>query len=132
MHRLRWLFLISFVLLSPLSITQAQVDDEPPYLYYYSRMLGGIIIERADGTDSRHIGADVIPPGATGLADPGWSPSGNYFATYQIISYGLSGNATANASVINTQGEPIAQWLGLIAAPQRSIGRPQVRIFCLF
>jgi hypothetical protein len=97
----------------------AQTDDEPPYLYYYSRMLGGIIIERADGSDSRHIGANVIPPGATGLSGPGWSPSGRYFATYQIISYGLSGNATGNASVINVQGEPIAQWLGLIAAPQR-------------
>lgn len=119
MQRLSWLVLMLLICAGSVSITQAQVDDEPPYLYYYSRMLGGIIIERADGTDSRHIGANVIPRGATGLAGPGWSPSGNYFATYQIISYDLSGGATGNASVINTQGEPIAQWLDLIGAPQR-------------
>src|SRR5690606_21366674 len=58
----------------------AQLDEEPPYLYHYSRMLGGIIVERADGTDSRHLGKGVIPPGMTGIAGPGWSPLGRYFA----------------------------------------------------
>jgi len=43
-------------------------------------MPGGIIVERADGTDSRPLGKGVIPPRMTGIAGPGWSPLGRYFA----------------------------------------------------
>lgn len=46
----------------------AQDDEEPPYLFYYSRILGGLIIERADGTDSRLIAEDVISSGYAGIA----------------------------------------------------------------
>ena len=55
------------------SLVSAQADSNAPYLYYYSRMLGGIIIEHPDGSDSRLIGSDVIPPNLTGIEGPGWS-----------------------------------------------------------
>src|SRR5690606_29172202 len=89
-------------------------DEAPPYLYYYSRMLGGIIIERADGTDSRHIAADVIPPNMTGLGGPGWSPSGKYFAAYQV-SYGVYTGSRGNPYIINAQGEALSSWISLVA-----------------
>jgi hypothetical protein len=83
----------TFLMLLPLSDhapVQAQTDDVPPYLYYYSRLLGGLIIERADGTDSRQIAADIIPPGMTGISGPGWSPSGRYFAAYGVTFDGYN------------------------------------------
>ncbi len=58
--------LLTIFLLSVTTPTQAQTDTAPPYLYYYSRLLGGLIIERADGTDSRRIGMDAFPAAAYG------------------------------------------------------------------
>jgi WD40 repeat protein len=106
------LFLIAFVFAS-VTLTapmQAQTDDAP-YLYYYSRLLGGLIIERADGSDSRQIAADVIPPGMTGLAGPGWSPSGRYFAAFSVDYSDYSIN---RPYVIDTQGKLIFGWLELV------------------
>ncbi len=74
------IMIVAIILLSFSSKIAAAETTPAPYLYYYSRMLGGLIIERADGTDSRLIGADVIPPSMTGLQGPGWSPSGKFFA----------------------------------------------------
>src|SRR4051794_7367447 len=79
MTRLTVILLLTLVLVSIAAPLQAQTDSAPPYLYYYSQLLGGLIIERADGTDSRQIAADIIPPDLTGLGGPGWSPSGKYF-----------------------------------------------------
>ncbi len=110
MQRLCWLLPVVLTLAGSISISQAQTDDEPPYLYYYSRMLGGIIIERADGTDSRHIGAEVIPPGMTGLAGPGWSPSGRYFAAFGM-NYGDYYVTSAGAYLMNSRGDPAVEWL---------------------
>src|SRR5215208_3273113 len=91
MTRIAASLLIIFALIGSHHRLQAQTDSPPPYLYYYSQLLGGLIIERADGTDSRQIAADVIPPKLTGLGGPGWSPSGKYFAaqgvTYSDSSY---------------------------------------------
>jgi hypothetical protein len=83
-----------------------------PYLYYYSPQLGGIIIERADGTDSHHIGADVIPPGAGGIAGPGWSPSGHFFAAHTITDT-LSGPLTGEPFIIDITGKRFGTWLEL-------------------
>jgi hypothetical protein len=46
---------VFMLIILTLSNVQAQEAELPPYLYYYSRLLGGLIIERADGTDSRQI-----------------------------------------------------------------------------
>ena len=71
--------LLLTLMVAPIS---AQDNGEPPYLFYYSRILGGLIIERADDTDSRLIAEDVIPSGYAGIAGAGWSPSGRYFAAF--------------------------------------------------
>lgn len=84
------------------SVLLAQETEPPPYLYYYSRMLGGIIIERADGTDSRLIGEDVIPPDLIGINGPGWSPSGEYFAAYRS---GYEGYGFSEPYLTNIGGE---------------------------
>lgn len=105
MRGARWLFLILIVVAS--SAASAQTDNAPPYLYYYSRLFGGIIVERADGSDSRLIGADVIPPGTSGIGGPGWSPSGNYFAAYGASS----GDGNGRPYVIDTQGIEVVPWM---------------------
>jgi hypothetical protein len=105
------------------SITSAQRDAEPPYLYYYSRMLGGIIIERADGSDSRHLGADVIPAGLTGLGGPGWSPSGRYFAVYRVI-YSDSGGGTGDAYLMDASGARRVPWLQTVRVTHRMMWSP--------
>jgi hypothetical protein len=92
---------------------QAQSDSPPPYLYYYSQLLGGLIIEHPDGTDSRQIAADVIPPNLTGLVGPGWSPSGKYFAAYGV-DYSGYGGYNASAYLIDLNGHPVAPWLNNI------------------
>ncbi len=110
---MRWFFLTLIIFISSALTTSAQPEDQPPYLYYYSRMLGGLIIERADGTDSRHIAADVIPPGSEGIAGPGWSASGKYFAAYTITNT-LSFPITGRPTVMNAQGEALLPWLQML------------------
>src|SRR3954471_12396585 len=100
--RLTAILLILFTLGVTPSL-HAQTDSAPPYLYYYSQLLGGLIIERADGTDSRQIAADVIPPNLTGLGGPGWSPSGKYFAAYSEI-YSEGGSSPRTPYLIDTKG----------------------------
>ncbi|MEO8395661.1 MAG: hypothetical protein ABI700_21880 [Chloroflexota bacterium] len=95
-------------LLSGLSLVSAQADA--PYLYYYSRMLGGLIIEHPDGSDSRLIGSDVIPPNLTGISGPGWSPSGKYFAAYGFI-YDAYTPKTKGAYLIDLAGNPVNNFL---------------------
>jgi hypothetical protein len=87
----------------------AQTNEPPPYLYYYSRMLGGLIIERADGTDSRHIAADVLPPKLADLSGPGWSPSGRYFAASKMTATQY-GSEVVRPIVIDTAGASSFPW----------------------
>ncbi len=100
----------------------AQSDSQPPYLYYYSQLLGGLIIERADGTDSRQIAADVIPPNLTGIGGPGWSPSGKYFAAYSESYFDSSD--TRLPYLIDTQGHPVAGWLHNVMTTNRMVWSP--------
>ncbi len=71
----RLLKVFLFLLLAVVPITSAQ-NEPTPYLYYYASTIDALVIERADGTDSRIIGH--------GLADDsgaGWSPSGEWYAS---------------------------------------------------
>lgn len=61
-----------------LTLHVAAQGTEPPYIYYFSNVHGGLIIERADGTDSR-----LYPGLAAG--DVAWSPSGRWFTTPNAI-----------------------------------------------
>lgn len=100
-----------------LTNVQAQEAGPPPHLYYYSQLLGGLIIERADGTDSRQIAADVIPANMAGLAGAGWSPSGKYFAAYhRRSSYNVD---TGSPYIINPQGETVFSGLSAISYVSR-------------
>jgi hypothetical protein len=99
-----------------LTNVQAQEAEPPPYLYYYSPLLGGLIIERADGTDSRQIAADVIPAGMSSLLGPGWSPSGQYFAAYRVDHQPYK-SVTGQPFLINRQGESVFEYLGAILYP---------------
>ncbi len=102
------ILLMMFTLLCTTSVSaQAQSDSSQPYLYYYSQLLGGIIIEHPDGTDSRQIAADVIPPNMSGLVGPGWSPSGKYFAGYRFIARPYRSGSGA-AYIIDLKGHQIA------------------------
>jgi len=78
---MRWMTLLVCVLLFlvPLATSRAQ-DDAPPYLFYYSNTLNSFVIERADGTDSRLFGENMMPPETNTVQGPGWSPSGQWFA----------------------------------------------------
>ncbi len=50
-----------------------------PYLYYYSDVLNGFVIERADGTDSRVIAQGVmISPARAVVQNTSWSASGKW------------------------------------------------------
>jgi hypothetical protein len=79
--KLSSLFLsLALILTRPL-FTHAATPNAP-YLYYYADTLSAFVIERADGTDSRVLGAGLIPPAPAHYTvdGAGWSPSGKWFA----------------------------------------------------
>ncbi len=108
MTRLTAILLVILAVTTTSLSVQAQPDPSQPYIYYYSQLLGGLIIEHPDGTDSRQIAADVIPPNMSGLAGPGWSPSGKYFAAYGIPS---NDDSARVPYLIDTKGQNQAGWL---------------------
>jgi hypothetical protein len=122
----RYFLLITLVLLSGISLTTAQSDSPPPYLYYYSRMLGGIIVERADGTDSRLIGADAIPPGMSGIGGAGWSPSGRFFAAFGV-HYDAYTSSTGAPLLMTADGEPLIPSLSVAGLVERMEWSPDER-----
>lgn len=58
----------------------AAAQTDAPYVYYYSRVLEGWVIERADGTGSRLLAQGVMPSEHLVVWERGWSPSGEWFA----------------------------------------------------
>jgi Tol biopolymer transport system component len=60
--------------------TSVRAQEPVPYLYYYSDLLRAFVVERADGTDSRVLGAGLMTDTALDISGPGWSPSGKWFA----------------------------------------------------
>lgn len=101
MYRLLLPFLLSPVLL--FVHVQAQ-DNLAPYIYYYSNALNAFIIERADGSDSRLLGQDVMPPQRADLIlGPGWSPDGNWLAWSAMTLSAFSGSSWG-AYVVHVNG----------------------------
>jgi hypothetical protein len=90
---------------------QEPSQSDAPYLYYYSDIVNGFVIERADGTDSRVLGAGLVDSQANGVYGAGWSPSGEWFAftSFQRIPYG--GGNSLNAVVIHVSGERLLNTL---------------------
>lgn len=66
-----------------------------PYIHYYDYLRGGLVIERADGTDSRLI-PDLIPDGHNAALMPEWSASGKWFvsSTYEYNAEPVEHNLT--------------------------------------
>lgn len=64
-----------------------QTEHDVPYLYYLSWLHNGVVIERADGTDSHVLGQDLLPDNAGYARGGGWSPSGQWIAwLYEVLS----------------------------------------------
>lgn len=109
LRKLILVFLMLMFLSAPL---EAQTESDMPYLYYYSRMFGGLVIEHPDGTDSRLIGEDVIRPNLYSIAGPGWSPSGRFFAGFGYDrSNEPTPDSTRNPFIIDVQGASKFDWL---------------------
>ena len=67
---------MKFTLLTPLvflflCLVPAQAQQDMPYIYYFDSVAGGMVVERADGSDSR-VFEGVYAPVM-------WSPSGEWF-----------------------------------------------------
>lgn len=76
------------VLLALLAFPVGAQDDPPaPYLYYYSPIIGGFVIERADGSDSRAVGVGFSDSTQNEILAPLWSPSGRWMV-WQTADYG--------------------------------------------
>ena len=69
------------IALSMLGFAKVSSKDKlAPYIYYHSEALNAIVIERADGSDSRIIARNLMPPNHASFSGPGWSPSGKWLA----------------------------------------------------
>jgi WD40 repeat protein len=71
---------------APILLTPVPVStDEAPYIYYYSRLHNAIVIERADGTDSRIMTKIDSAEYRKMVLGPGWSPSGRWLAVNVVF-----------------------------------------------
>ncbi|GIK63887.1 MAG: hypothetical protein BroJett018_16810 [Chloroflexota bacterium] len=93
------------VVVLPIPKTSSRYADSTlaPYIQYYSPALGGIVVERADGTDSRILGRGLVPFWHDTVSGPGWSPSGEWFAWTSWQSAFEAATPT-NAYVVKTDG----------------------------
>jgi WD40 repeat protein len=78
MARLRLLLLCVGLLFTTTSPSLSADESTIPYIYYYANTANAIVVERADGTDSRLIAPDAMPPGHSVISDLDWSPSGQW------------------------------------------------------
>lgn len=74
------LFVLVAISVGPEIAPVASQADRAPYIYYHSEALNSIVIERADGTDSRSIARGLMPDQHDYVRGIGWSPSGEWLA----------------------------------------------------
>src|SRR5688572_24566567 len=55
-----------------------EIDNTIPYIYYYENVRDALVIERADGTDSRIIAQRIFNGGSVEMSRIEWSPSGQW------------------------------------------------------
>lgn len=79
--------------------TRAQETDMP-FIQYYDRMAGGIVIERADGSERRIISSAMVQPNHDMIMGGGWSPSGEWVA-WQSYLYAFESTTLHGLSVVN-------------------------------
>lgn len=100
----RLLYVAIFCLLTILPANTHAKDSsqssDAPYLYYFSSDIDAVVIERADGTDTRVLGADLVANAAEEdqpyifSGQQGWSPSGKWLAWRVIFSSRLQGGTS--------------------------------------
>lgn len=73
-------YLVILLALFVLGLGSDAQNSAVPYIHYYDYLRGGLVIERADGTDSRLI-PDLIHDGHNAALAPEWSASGKWFAS---------------------------------------------------
>ncbi|NJL55111.1 hypothetical protein HC928_07935 [bacterium] len=79
-------------------------ETEPaPFLYYYSKTAQAFVIQRSDGSERRVLAEYLLPPGHSGVAGPGWSASGQWFAWFsgQLLSGPVPDDTFSSAMVVN-------------------------------
>lgn len=91
-----------------------QSENEPiPYIYYYSHLEDGFVIERADGTDSRLLAQGVMSNEHNAVIDSLWSPSGEYLAWRSRFWFGPARNDVYNAHgwLVSSDGSYVSDLL---------------------
>lgn len=78
-----------------------------PYIYYYSHALNGIVVERADGSDSRILGQGLVDEPDSAVYGPGWSFDGRWFAWRFDGSWSRIGRGYA----VSTDGQSSLRFL---------------------
>jgi hypothetical protein len=101
-----WRLAVVVIVLLPVVLT-VQAQGEPtadiPYIHYFDFIHNGLIIERADGTDSRMI-PDLLPADHDRIAWHGWSPSGEWLA-FSSYAWSRRGANTQALQVVRTDGQ---------------------------
>jgi WD40 repeat protein len=107
--RFRWLTVVIVVLAVG---SASAAEDKPPFLYYYSNVLRGFVVERADGTDSRVLSQNLIAPDVHDVNLLGWSPSGQWLAwteNYKVLKV-LSVDGLVARTLIDDPSHVFAMW----------------------
>ncbi len=95
-----FLLLLSLLILAPVSAK----SERAPYIYYHSTVLNGIVIERADGSDSRVIGTSLMPEEHVRInMRTGWSATGEWLAWTSAV-YELHHRVLSYAWIVSTDG----------------------------
>lgn len=107
MKRLIWIMILLALTIQASAqeaLTNTTAQSDAPYIYYYSHALNGIVIERADGTDSRIIGQGLVETLLPEAEGPGWSPNGEWFAWLMVDTFY---RVSTSAYIISSDGEQI-------------------------
>ncbi len=104
----------------------AASEDVPPFLYYYSSALRAIVVERADGTDSRALGEGLTLE-AGDVGGPGWSPNGQWFAWYGINNSDYRVFTVPQAAAVRVDNQARLKSLDNFAGIQEMIWSPDSR-----
>ncbi len=102
------ILLVLLVLIAALmvsSVLASSQDDLAPYIYYHSEALNAIVIERADGTDSRAIARGLMPEDHNSMGDFAWSPSGEWLVWTSVYQPHMGYRPPASLWLFNADGE---------------------------
>ncbi len=78
-------------------------ESSAPYIYYYANTINTIVVERADGTDSRVIAPGAMLAGSSVIKDLEWSASGEWMAWRGSVYSGY-GTTWSRAGVVRSDG----------------------------